>query len=80
MCSECQLWSHASCNSAGESEYKKPVDEDDVPWYCITNVVSQKIQEFFPFGFLSETELCDLMGATYHHSLTCCHPLKLAPS
>ena len=62
QCSQCQLWSHASCNGIGKSEYKNLMDEDDdVPWHCIPCLVLEN-SRIFPFGFLSKTELCDLMG------------------
>ena len=62
QCSQCQLWSHASCNGIGKSEHKKLIDEDDdVPWHCIPCLVLEN-SRIFPFGFLSKTELCDLMG------------------
>ena len=62
QCSQCELWSHASCNGIGKSEYKKLIDEDDdVPSHCIPCLVLEN-SRIFPFGFLSKTELCDLMG------------------
>ena len=47
-CSQCQLWSHVSCNGIGKSEYKKLVEEDDgVPWYCIPCLVIEN-SKYFP--------------------------------
>ena len=62
QCTECQLWSHASCNGIGKSEHAKLiVESDEVPWFCIPCLILAN-SEIFPFGFLSKTELCDLMG------------------
>ena len=62
QCSECQLWSHASCNGIGKSEYAElTVESDDVPWFCIPCLIVAN-SEIFLFGFLSKTELCDLLG------------------
>ena len=36
-------------------------EDDDVPWYCIPCLEIEN-QNIFPFGILSKTELCDLMG------------------
>ena len=36
-------------------------EDDDVPWHCIPCLVPEN-SRIFPFGFLSKTELCDLMG------------------
>ena len=61
-CSNCHLWSYASCNGIGKSEYSKLIEEDDgVPWYCISCLILANA-EIFPFGFLSKIELCDLLG------------------
>ena len=61
-CSNCHLWSHASCNGIGKSEYSKLIEEDDeVPWYCIPCLILANA-EIFPFGFLSKIELYDLLG------------------
>ena len=80
QCSQCQLWSHASCNGMSKSEHKKLVDEDDdVPWYCIPSLVIEN-SRIFPFGFLSKTELCDLMGVDLPSQLDFFHPLKLPPN
>ena len=61
-CRNCHLWSHASCNGISKSEYSKLIEEDDeVPWFCIPCLILANA-EIFPFGFLSKTELCDLLG------------------
>ena len=36
-------------------------EDDDVPWHCIPCLVIEN-SRVFPFGFLSKTELCDLVG------------------
>ena len=62
QCSECQLWSHASCSRIGKAEYAKlTVESDEVPWFCIPWSILAN-SEIFPFGFLSKTELFDLLG------------------
>ena len=62
QCSECQLWSHASCNGIGKAGYAKlTVESDEFPWFCIPCLILAN-SEIFPFGFLSKTELCDLLG------------------
>ena len=62
QCTKCQLWSHATCNGIGKSEYTKLMEEDDqVPWYCIRCLILANT-ETFPFGLLPKTELCDLLG------------------
>ena len=61
-CDKCDLWSHASCNGISKSEYMKLMEEDDdVPWYCIPCLILENA-EIYPFGLLSKTELCDLLG------------------
>ena len=61
-CKECLMWSHASCNGIGKTEYVKLVAEaDDVPWYCIPCLILANAENF-PFGFLSKTQLCELYG------------------
>ena len=35
-------------------------EDDDVPWHCIPCLVIEN-SRIFPFGFLSERELCDLI-------------------
>ena len=61
-CSKCLMWSHASCNGVGKSEYSKLMEEDDeLPWYCLPCLILSN-SEVFPFGFLSKPELCDLLG------------------
>ena len=62
MLDKCDLWSHASCNGISKSEYMKLMEEDDdVPWYCIPCFILENA-EIYPFGLLSKTELCDLLG------------------
>ena len=62
QCSECQLWSHASCNGIGKSGYAKlTVESDEVPWFCIPCLILAN-SEIFPFRFLPTTELCNLLG------------------
>ena len=35
-CSKCLMWSHASCNRVGKSEYSELMEKDDeLPWYCL---------------------------------------------
>ena len=61
-CSKCLMWSHASCNGIGKSEYSELMKEDDeLSWYCLPCLILSN-SEAFPFGFLSKTELCDLFG------------------
>ena len=60
-CKECLMWSHASCNGIGKTEYVKLVAEADVPWYCIPCLILANAENF-PFGFLSKTRLCELYG------------------
>ena len=56
------MWSDASCNGIGKSEYSELMKEDDeLPWYCLPCLILSN-SEAFPFGFLSKTELCDLFG------------------
>ena len=51
------MWSHASCNDIGKSEYNRLVAEDDnLPLPCL---VSQN-SEMFPFGLVSKSEMCEL--------------------
>ena len=51
QCSECQLWSHASCNGIGKSEYAKlTAESDEFPRFCIPCLISAN-SEIFPFGF-----------------------------
>ena len=59
--SHCEMWSHASCNGIGKSEYDGPAAEDDgVPWYCLSCLVTQN-SEIFPFGLASKSELFELL-------------------
>ena len=61
-CKECLMWSHASCNGTGKTEYVKLVAEaGDVPWYCIPCLILANAENF-PFRFLSKTQLCELYG------------------
>ena len=61
QCSEHQLWSHASCNGIGKSQYAKlTVESDEVPWFFILCLILAN-SEIFPFGFYSKTDLCDLL-------------------
>ena len=60
-CSYCEMWSHASCNGIGKSEYDGLVaEDDDVPWYCLPCLVAQN-SEIFPFGLVSKSEMFELL-------------------
>ena len=59
-CSYCEIWSYASCNGIGKSEYDGLVaEDDDVPWYCLTCLIAQN-SEIFPFGLVSKSEMFEL--------------------
>ena len=60
-CSCCEMWSHASCNGIGKSEYDGLVaEDDDVPWCCLSCLVVQN-SEIFPFGLVSKSEMFELL-------------------